>query len=236
MSNMKRLCWFLTACLVLSLIGLTLSSWKMFEFRSKYRSLIEKEVWEHRLSENKIYDNGRIVFFGDSLVRNWPMAMSFGVLPIANKGIRGEMALDALNRFDKDVIALNPKVLIILTGTNDLADGQSVTEIINNIEAMFIKAESKGIKIIVCSLLPVRDSHVQTHPTDSILQINQGLAKLSQQYQADYVDLYSELVNTEGLLKEKFTADGLHPNEPGYFRISRVLLPSLLKYADNFMN
>ena len=87
--------------------------------------------WEQTLSHNKIYDNNLIVFFGDSQIDLWWMAPSFGSLPVVNKGISGDWALKAVNRFDKDVIALKPKLLVMLIGTNDLGNGQTVDAIIH---------------------------------------------------------------------------------------------------------
>ena len=209
--------------------GFSLTTWKMFQFRDRLHEFIDNDRWEQTLSQSKIYDDDLIVFFGDSQVDLWWMAPSFGSLPIVNKGISGDWASKAIDRFDKDVLALKPKLLVMLIGTNDLGNGQKITAINSNISVMLDKASNQDIKIILCSLLPVRGEYKENHPLKDLLQINKGFKLLSQKYNADYVDFYSQLIDENGTFKGEFTSDGLHPSRTGYMKMSKILMPYLLK-------
>ena len=221
--------------LVLS-IGFSLTTWKMFQFRDRLHEFIDNDHWEQTLYQNKIYDNDLIVFFGDSQVDLWWMAPSFGSLPIKNKGISGDWALKAIDRFDKDVLALKPKLLVMLIGTNDLGNGQTIEAINSNIDIMLNKAANQNIKIILCSLLPVRGEYIGNHPLKDLLQINKGLRLLSQKYDADYVDFYSQLIDENGTFKVEYTSDGLHPSRAGYMKMSKIITPYLLKNVVKLIN
>ena len=71
-----------------------------------------------------------------------------------DKGISGQNTTQMRDRFEKDVIALNPKVFVIMGGTNDLAQGVSEDAIFDNISYMASKAKEAGIKVIICSITP----------------------------------------------------------------------------------
>jgi lysophospholipase L1-like esterase len=210
--------------------GLSLTTWKLFSFRSELNSIIEREQWEKSLASNGIYSNNVILFFGDSQIRSWSAATSFGVLPIVNKGKYGDWATKAINRFENDIISLNPKMAVLLIGTNDLSNGQTVSAISSSIDIMLKIALNKNINVILCSLLPVRYEHSNTRSPKDIIQINNNLAILAQKYKIDYVDFYSRLVDKEGLFKVEYTSDGLHPNKSGYIVMSKIIFPHLIKF------
>lgn len=206
----------------------------MFQFRHRLNAFINNNLWQKTLSENDIYDKNLIIFFGDSQINLWLMAPSFGSLPIMNKGIYGDCVSKAVDRFDTDVIDLEPKVLVILIGTNDLGNGQTVDEIVNNIDKMLKKAVNLNIQIILCNLLPVRNKYIVDRPLKDLLLINNKLESLAQRYESDYVDFYSHLIDKDGLFSVDFTSDGIHPNRSGYLKMSKIIFPYLIKNIAKF--
>lgn len=63
----------------------------------------------------------RVVFFGDSITDIWKLQDFFPNKPYVNRGIGGQTTPQMLVRFQQDVINLQPKVVLILAGTNDIA-------------------------------------------------------------------------------------------------------------------
>ncbi len=213
------------------LTGFSLTTWKMFEFRDRLHMFTDNKRWEEMLSRHNMYEEERIVFFGDSQVELWWSSASFGSLPVVNKGVSGDKAITAIDRFDRDALSLNPKLLVLLIGTNDLAEGYNVDDIAKTIDKMASKAFDQGIKIIMCSVLPVRGELLDTYSVNDITRLNLKIQDVSKKYKADYVDLYSELIDSDGLFREELTYDGLHPNRSGYLEMSKTLLPFLMKNA-----
>ena len=215
-------------------IGLSITTWKIQQYKDKFQEITDNQRWENILTENHIYDDNSIVFFGDSQISRWQMAPSFGSLPILNRGISGDWALKVLDRFDKDVLKLKPKLLVLLIGTNDLEHGQSIDAILDNIGIMLEKAHEQKIKVILCSLLPVTGKYIKDRPLNDILKINKNLRVLSLKHAADYVDFHSQLIDEEGKFIQGLTSDGLHPSRSGYLKMTKILFPYLIKNINTF--
>ncbi len=169
----------------------------------------------------------RVVFFGDSITDIWHLDQYFLGKPYINRGIGGQTTPQMLVRFRQDVINLQPKVVIILAGTNDIA-GNTGPMRLEDIEADYASladlARANKIKVIYSSVLPIhnytdksKDFFAQRSP-EKILKLNNWLKN----YCADasngctYLDYFSAMVDDKGLLKKDLADDGLHPNAAGF--------------------
>lgn len=167
----------------------------------------------------------RIVFTGDSITERWRLNEYFPGQDLINRGISGQTSTQILARFEQDVVALHPKAVVILAGTNDLALGIPAAQIEDNLAAMGDVAKARGIKVAFASLLPVSDYHKDTDPRNertptrppaTIRAINQWLADKAKAEGFTYIDYYSALVDTSGMFQTDASDDGLHPNSKGY--------------------
>jgi len=204
---------------------------------------------------------GRVVFMGDSITDFWRLEEYFPGKPYVNRGIGGQTTPQMLVRMYPDVIDLKPTAMVLLAGINDIArnTGPSTAEMIqHNIMAMTDLAQKNGIKVFLCSLLPVSDypflaqqkaggppptaipgrpgrgpmfrmQMTTTHPPGDILRLNAWLKDYAQRAGAVYVDYFSAMVDEKGWLKEELSDDGLHPNAEGYKVMTRVLSAALEK-------
>ena len=124
-----------------------------------------------------------------------------------------------------------------------------------NIMAMTELAQHHGIKVVLCSVLPVSDYPYQrsqnapaapagrgrggparvaakmtdTHPAGDILKLNAWMKDYAAKVGAVYVDYYGATVDERGWLKDAISADGLHPNAEGYKAMTAVLVPAIQK-------
>ena len=101
----------------------------------------------------------RVVFFGDSITELWGRRgnVFFPGKPYVNRGISGQTTAQMVVRFHQDVVDLHPKVVIILAGTNDVAEntGPMTPEMtLDNFRAMVEMARANGIKVVVGSIPP----------------------------------------------------------------------------------
>lgn len=166
----------------------------------------------------------RVVFMGNSITEGWVNLHPefFAGKFYINRGISGQTTPQMLLRFRADVIKLKPRVVVILAGTNDIAGntGPSTIEMIeDNLISMAQLAKANGIKVILCSVLPVFDYPWKPglEPAEKIIALN----KLIKAYAAKdssmiYLDFYSAMVDERKGLKAEYSADGVHPNEAGY--------------------
>jgi acyl-CoA thioesterase I len=167
----------------------------------------------------------RVVFFGDSITDIWKLDDSFPGKHYINRGIGGQTTSQMLVRFRQDVIELQPKVVVILAGTNDIAgnSGPITNEDIEaNLASMAELAKAHGIRIIFSSILPVNNFTPQSQeffasrPTERILALNSWLKDYCAKNDLTYLDYFSAMVDDKGLLKRDLANDGLHPNQAGF--------------------
>jgi lysophospholipase L1-like esterase len=105
-------------------------------------------------------DPNRVVFMGDSITDIWKLADSFPGKPYVNRGIGGQVTEQMLVRMYPDVLDLKPAAVIILAGTNDIAQNngpETMTMIEENLMAMTELAQKHGIKVILCAVTPISD-------------------------------------------------------------------------------
>ena len=177
-------------------------------------------------------DEQRVVFMGDSITDMW-VQPRFGAFfpgkPYIGRGIGGQTTPQMLLRFRADVIALQPKVVVILAGTNDIAGNTgpiTLEETEGNLASMAEVARANGIRVVLSSVMPV-SNYGHDHdgnpvdvrlkrPPEKILELNAWIKKYAAQNGHGYLDYFSAMVNELGLLKKELSEDGLHPNSAGY--------------------
>ncbi len=168
----------------------------------------------------------RVVFMGDSITDGWGRGNNgstfFPGKPYVNRGISGQVTAQMLLRFYPDVIALKPKAVLILAGTNDIGGNIGpvpLTTIENNLMAMTDMARANGIKVILASLTPVCDYHrpqTAARPPAEINALNRWIKDYTEKNHLVYLDYFSSTVDNKGFFKAEITDDGLHPNAAGY--------------------
>ena len=101
-------------------------------------------------------DKPRVVFLGDSITDGWRLNEYFPDRDFINRGISGQITGQMLGRMESDVIKLQPSLILVLAGTNDIARGVSIATIESNLSAIADLADFHQIKVILASVLPVR--------------------------------------------------------------------------------
>ena len=164
-----------------------------------------------------------VVFMGNSITEGWVNFSPefFSENNYIGRGISGQTTPQMLIRFMPDVLDLQPRAVVILAGTNDIAGNtgfSSVKMIADNIKAMAQLATANNIKVILCSVLPVYEYpwRKSVKPIEKISEINKWIKKYAGENGYVYLDYYSEMMDEKKGLKSEFSADGVHPNKKGY--------------------
>jgi lysophospholipase L1-like esterase len=167
----------------------------------------------------------RVVFLGDSITDGWRLNEYFPEADYINRGISGQITGQMLGRMMADVIALKPKAMVLLAGTNDIARGTDPQAIQGNIEMIADLAEKHGIKPVLASILPVHDYNKDQNPAwevsrrrppATILAVNAWIADFCRRRNFVHLNYFPALVDPAGALRKEFAEDGLHPNAAGY--------------------
>lgn len=163
----------------------------------------------------------RVVFMGDSITQGWHLDNSFPGKPYINRGISGQTTPQMVLRFHQDVIALKPKVVIILAGINDIAENtgpSTLEQIEDNFASMTEMATANGIKVVLCSVLPAVNFswHPGMTPAPRVVELNKWIKNYAAEKHVVYVDYYTPLADERGGLPASLSRDGVHPLPAGY--------------------
>ena len=174
------------------------------------------------------------ILMGDSITEGW-----FATDPefftknnFVGRGIGGQVTSQMLLRFREDVILLKPKSVIILAGTNDIAENQgpiSLDKVFGNIVSMVELAKSNNIKVVLCSTLPAYDFPWRSgmKPADKVIALNQMIKDYAQKNNITYIDYHTALRDEKNGLPKEIAEDGIHPNKLGYEKMEEILMKKL---------
>jgi len=179
----------------------------------------------------------RIVFMGNSITQGWKDARPefFSNNPYICRGISGQTTPQMLVRFRQDVIALQPKVVVILAGTNDIAGntGPSTLEMIeDNLASMAELASANGIRVVLSSVLPVYDYPWKPglQPAEKIVTLNAWIKSFCEKKGFIYLDYFTLMADERHGMKAELTTDGVHANAEGY-KVMEPLAVAAIKQA-----
>lgn len=202
-----------------SFLGLSISS----KINAQDWPNLEKYKKENtRISTSNGTEN-RVVFMGNSITEMWKGANPdfFDKNPYINRGIGGQTTPQMLLRFRQDVIDLNPKAVVILAGTNDIAGNtgpMTLKQIHDNILSMVELAQANQIIPIVCSVLPAFDYPWSPglQPNIKIPKLNRMLKNMARDKGAVYLDYFSKMADDRNGLPPELTTDEVHVTKAGY--------------------
>ena len=219
--------YIILSVLLLQFITQDINAQNWSEFANTgYYAKANLELKLHSKTEN------RVVFMGNSITEGWVFMRPefFENRDYINRGIGGQTTPQMLLRFRPDVVDLNPKVVLILAGTNDIAGNTGFTPletIIGNIKSMAEIANANGIEVVISSILPAIEYLWKPglNPAPKIISINKELKAYAQQQNFIYLDYFTAMVDdNDGLKVPDYTAadDLVHPNVAGYLVMEKL--------------
>jgi len=174
-------------------------------------------------------DQGALVFLGDSITQGWgDVGSSFPGVKIANRGISGDTTRGVLIRLRDDVIALKPRGVVLLIGTNDLEENAQPETIAGNLKLIVtaLRQYDPTMPVVLCEVLP--SSLSRSRPADKVRKLNAAyMEAVADEPQVTVLDTWSLFANVHGDAKEVEMPDLLHPDTLGYAKLAAALRPIL---------
>lgn len=218
-----------------ALVGLPLSAQNHHDFANYKRYAKDNAtLWKPAKGEK------RVVLFGNSITDGWPGTRPdfFRENRLIGRGISGQTSYQFLLRFRRDVIELEPRVVVINYGTNDIAENTGAYDediTFGNVLSMVDIARANGVKVILASCLPAGGFGWRRSIKDSMAKIRSLNARVEAYAKAKkipYVDYFSAMVSADGTkMNPDYASDnpGVHPNAKGYEVMEALLLPVIKK-------
>ena len=177
------------------------------------------------------------VFMGDSITDGWfgSRKQFFIENNYVGRGISGQVTTQMLARFQRDVVDLKPKIVLILAGTNDIAQNQgdiSLENIAGNIQSMCEIARANKIKPVICSILPAAQYRWRPQIEDvgdKIIAVNKMLQDYAKKNKIAYLDYHRAMVDENTGLPKNLSGDGVHPTGEGYKIMEDLAKPFIEK-------
>ena len=189
----------------------------------------------YREANRTAKQDAEAVFMGKSITEGWARMRPgfFADNGYIGRGISGQTSAEMLARFRPDVIELAPKTVVILAGTNDIAQNNGPIELENvmdNIASMCELARLHNIRVLLCSVLPAAAFPWREgiEPADSIIRLNAMIEAYARENGIEYVDYHSRMKDGRNGLPPEYSKDGVHPNPEGY-RVMEGIIASYLR-------
>lgn len=176
-----------------------------------------------------------VVIMGDSITELWARyhPQWFIDYNYLGRGISGQTTSQMLCRFRQDVIDLNPRMVLILAGTNDLARNNgyiSLPHIMENIISMVELAKLHGIVPVLSSVLPVAEYSWRKEVTDAsrlVTDLNRMIRDYADIEGIVYIDFEPVVGDGKGGMNPGICHDGVHPLPEGYLLMEAAVSPVL---------
>ena len=145
---------------------------------------------------------------------------------VINQGVNGERSDQILARFDRDVLALTPKAVVIIAGVNDVYQGRSDAQVTAELSAMYRRAKAAAIPIVAGTIIPYNTATPEQN--GRMRGINAWIRKTAADDPAiDFVDTRAAVAAPDNPDRLFESPDDLHPSPAGYRRMADVIRPVL---------
>jgi lysophospholipase L1-like esterase len=145
---------------------------------------------------------------------------------VHNRGVNGERSDQIAARFDRDVLAARPQVVVIIAGVNDVYQGRTAEWVTAQLSAMYAKARRAGIPVVAGSIVPYNTATPAQNAT--MHAINDWIrAEAARDANVTFVDTRKAAAKSDNIDMLSGSPDGLHPDIPGYHRMADALGPAI---------
>ena len=232
-NNLKRFVACLLGFSQICGVGIMNASkdWAQFSRYRQQNNLIKAQ------GENSRPD---VIFMGNSITEGWVKEdpQFFKENNFEGRGISGQSSYQMLSRFREDVLNLNPKIVLINAGTNDIAENtheynEDIT--FGNIISMVELARVNNIEVVLSSILPADKFYWNENVKDipeKIISLNSRIQKYAEENGIPFLDYHSQMIGNDFAMKDGFSLDGVHPTIEGYKVMEEIAYPVLMKMID----
>ncbi|MBK8174690.1 MAG: GDSL family lipase [Rhodospirillales bacterium] len=169
-----------------------------------------------------------ILFYGSSSFTLWhDIEQHFPGYNVVNHGFGGSTLADCIQYFDRLVVPIAPRMVVVYAGDNDLADGASPEAVLSRV-ATLVRRKRDALGAVPMAFVSIKVSPARFAIMHRIAYTNLIVERaLFEQQDVRFVDITRRMVGRGmGSLLELYSEDPLHMNRDGY----RVLARSLFEY------
>ena len=163
-----------------------------------------------------------VVFLGDSLTDGCDLSKYYPEYITLNRGIGGDTTKRLEERLEVSVFAVQPKVVVMLIGGNNLND------MFDNYETIVIKLKENlpNTKIVLVSLTAMGKDW--KHKNEIAIKNNVRISEIAEKHTCYFIDVFSELYDSKtSEIYSDYTIDGAHLTDKGYVVLTNKIKETL---------
>ena len=145
---------------------------------------------------------------------------------VLNRGVNGERSDEIARRFDRDVIAHSPAVVVIIAGVNDVYQGRNASHVTEGLRTMYVRARDAGIAVVAGTILPYNTA--TEGQNRQMRAVNAWIAdEAERDPNVTAVDTRRAVADPANGNQLAGSPDGLHPDIDGYRHMAEALAPAI---------
>jgi len=193
-------------------------------------------VWQAAINAFALDDRehapppGGIVFVGSSSIRLWnDLEHQFRDAPVVIKrGFGGSKLSDCVHFLDRLVIRYRPRLVLVYAGDNDLAEGRSPEEVLQQFKAL-VRGVHRSLPDTRVAFISVKPSPAREPIIPEVRRANELVQRYtSSEAELDFIDVFTPMLGPDGRPRaELFRPDRLHLNAAGYALWKARITPHL---------
>jgi lysophospholipase L1-like esterase len=145
---------------------------------------------------------------------------------VVNQGINAQRSDVIAARFEADVIALKPAVVVIIAGVNDVYQGRPARHVKEQLSAMYKRAQDAGIRVVAGTIIPYNTATADQNAR--MREINEWIrAQAETDPRIVFVDTRAAVAAPGQPDMLASSPDGLHPDAAGYRKMADAIAPAI---------
>ncbi len=144
---------------------------------------------------------------------------------VFNRGVNGQRSDQIRARFERDVIALVPHVVILIAGVNDVYQGRSVSEVTDQLRLMYERSVQAGIRVVAGTIIPYNTAAPDQNAR--MAEVNVWIRAQARAGAIAVADTRAAVAAPDDADRLFESPDGLHPTAAGYRRMAEALAPAI---------
>ncbi|HEY3066927.1 MAG TPA: SGNH/GDSL hydrolase family protein [Methylomirabilota bacterium] len=149
---------------------------------------------------------------------------------VVNLGVGGATSADVVKEQLDEAVRLEPQLVTLSIGPNDITDGRDVAQYERNLDAIFRRLARETEAVLVANLLPdlavtprFRASPERAAVAEQTERYNRALARTARHHGVEVVDLFAASRQEVPRHPELVAGDGYHPSDLGYARWAELM-------------
>jgi lysophospholipase L1-like esterase len=147
---------------------------------------------------------------------------------VVNQGINAQRSDQIAARFDADVLAQKPAVVVIIAGVNDVYQGRPAQHVKDQLASMYARARAAGIRVVAGTIIPYN-----TATADQNARMKDVNDWIRSQGRADpgviVADTRAAVAAADNPDKLASSPDELHPDAAGYRKMAAAIETAILR-------